>query len=147
MPTKVLDDERVKELVDAGHGVTAITRILKDEDGIDVSPSAICVWKKRQGVERQLPRHSALIPWVIREPHRRLFAAKMLRREAKRRLMEGQGQEMAQHLLAPLDRWKAKMAENDTVVHYEPETFEGFFYIERREGIDKDLIREPGSNE
>ena len=43
-----------------------------------------------------------------------------------------------------LDSWLEWLKTENAVVHYDPETKEGFFYIPRQAG-DKDLIHEPKS--
>jgi hypothetical protein len=35
------------------------------------------------------------------------------------------------------------MEEDGTVLHYDPDTEQGWFYVPKRDGIDTDLIRKP----
>ena len=44
---------------------------------------------------------------------------------------------------AQLDLFLRRLSELDAVVHYDPDTEEGFFRVPRRHGIDKGLVREP----
>jgi len=50
--------------------------------------------------------------------------------------------------LRPIDlqrvtSWRLSLADRDLVVHYDPDTQDGFHYVPRRIGIDWDVIREP----
>jgi len=106
---------------------------------IDITPSAIGNWRARLGLERRQQRSMELIPWQVEERHRYRHALAMLRAEARRRA----GAPLSAIQQGRLDNWLAFMAEEDAVVHYDPETEEGFFYVPRRKGVDKDLVREP----
>ncbi len=44
---------------------------------------------------------------------------------------------------AELDAWLLKLRETGHVVHYEADTDEGWFYVDRRPGVDLDIVREP----
>lgn len=80
------------------------------------------------------------IPWSpIRPEHRQKYLARMLRAAARR--ADGRGN--APVIEAQLDLFLKRLNELDAVVHYDPDTEEGFFRVPRRHGIDKGLIREP----
>lgn len=107
--------------------------------GIHLTASAVPMAKRRYGLNVK-EAYSDLLPWLVHEDHRSLYAAKMLRLEGRRR----RGEEMiGERQLRYLENWKAKLAEDGTVVHYEYDTDEGWFYVPRREGVDMDLIRDP----
>lgn len=108
------------------------------ERGIYLSPNTISMAKRRYGLSVRDP-YDDLLPWVVHLDHRSLYPAKMLRLEGRRR----RGQELDPDRLRYLDNWKHKMEQDGTVVHYEYDTEEGWFYVPRREGIDQDLIRDP----
>ena len=63
-----------------------------------------------------------------------------LRAEARRR----DGRPISPEEEVALENFKAMLFEQDLVVHYEPETEQGWWLVPRRHGIDFDLIREPG---
>jgi len=42
-----------------------------------------------------------------------------------------------------LNVWLSGLERDGVVVHYDPETPQGWSYVLPREGIDKDLIRQP----
>ena len=80
------------------------------------------------------------IPWSpIRPEHRQKYLARMLRAAARRD--DGRGN--APVIDAQLDLFVKRMRELDAVVHYDPDTEEGFFRVPRREGIDKGWVRDP----
>lgn len=108
------------------------------ERGIHLRPSTISMAKRRYGLDVREP-HADLIPWLVHEDHRGLYAAKMLRLEGRRR----RGDQLDADQLRYLENWKQKMADDGTVVHYEYDTDEGWFYVPRRDGVDQDLIRDP----
>jgi hypothetical protein len=62
----------------------------------------------------------------------------MLRAEARRRA----GKELTEADVNRLKNWMEMIKEEDAVVHYDPDTEEGFFYVPRQEG-DDDLIHRP----
>ena len=63
----------------------------------------------------------------------------MLRAEARRRA----GIELRDDETAQLNSWIDRLKEDGTVVHYDGDIDEGWFYVPRRPDIDMDLIREP----
>src|SRR5690606_17474538 len=107
--------------------------------GLEVSLSMFSQYRRRRALPRRLPRHTKLLPWRIRSEHLRRFDAVMLRAEAKVRA----GRTIPERERRKLERWKARLAEAGAVVHYDPDTEQGFFWVPRRPGIDLDLIREP----
>lgn len=114
--------------------------------------TTVAYWSKqreRRGFERRNVRDERLIPWKIEDDrHRYLEDPINLRREARRRAGEpiGKDPEYQAKALAELDNWIARLAEEDAVVHYDPDTEQGWFWLPRRPGVDLDLIREPGKN-
>jgi hypothetical protein len=106
---------------------------------IEITPSAIGNWRARLGLPRRQERDVDLIPWKVEERHGYKHALAMLRAEGRRRA----GQPISVHSVARLESWLKFLAEENAVVHYDPDTEEGFFYVPRRPGIDTDIIRVP----
>lgn len=106
---------------------------------IAITHSAIGNWRARYGLERRQERSLTLVPWKIEEQHRYKHALAMLRAEARRRA----GAPLSELQQKRLESWLAFLAEEDCVVHYDPETEDGFFYVPRRPGVDEDLVRVP----
>ena len=139
MPAPVLPQKKVEQLLRQGLGPSAIARILETEDFIKVTPESISMFRNRRGLQRSKARYTDLLPWTIQPAHRNLYVAKCLRLEGQRRA----GGEMSAAKTAELQRRLDKLADEDVVVHYDPDTEAGWFYVPRRHGIDEDLIRNP----
>lgn len=100
--------------------------------------SLLTDFRRRRGLDRRLTRDDDLIPWLLNPEHRWLYPVVMLRAEARRR----DGKELSADEAKRLATWKQMLAENDAVVHYDPDTEDGFHYVPRGAG-DHDLIHEP----
>jgi len=104
-----------------------------------LSPSAFSNFRVRKGLARRIAREPDLIPWEINLPHRWAYPLAMLRIEARRRggfeVRPGDGER--------LESWKIGMNDDGVVVHYDPDTEQGWWYVPRRPDIDHGLIHEP----
>lgn len=65
----------------------------------------------------------------------------MLRVEGRRRTHGDD--HLSERTLARLTTWRHRLAWHDLVVHYDPDTPDGFSYLPRRPGVDLDLYRHP----
>lgn len=143
MPVKTLPDGEVRRLLKAGRGPTEIVNALR-EQGIDVTPNAITMWARRHDIAPRTRRYDTLLPWTLNPRHKHLYAAKMLRLEGRRRA----GAVLLEPQMRQLETWRRRMDEaapGGVVVHYLPDSVDGFVYTPRRPGIDTDLIRVPGA--
>jgi hypothetical protein len=95
-------------------------------------------FRRRRGLDRRIVRDDELIPWFVKEEHRWAYPLAMLRAEARRRA----GKDLTETDQNRLKNWMEMIKEEDAVVHYDPDTEEGFFYVPRQEG-DDDLIHRP----
>lgn len=87
------------------------------------------------------PPRTDLIPWSVRPEHRWAYPLTMLRVEGRRR---AHGDDhLSERTLARLTTWRHRLAWHDLVVHYDPDTPDGFSYLPRRPGVDLDLYRDP----
>lgn len=111
----------------------------REKYDIEIGYGTISNWRAQLGLEKRQVRDPSLIPWALKPEHRVHHVLNMLRAEARRRA----GQDVAPDTLKKLDAWLAWLAEEDAVVHYDPETEQAFWYVPRRPGIDTDLIRKP----
>lgn len=147
----VLPHEKIKRLYRDGLTQQEIARrLIADGDVPDQNlrrlSQAVGMARLRMGLSAaHRERHDDLLPWVVREEHRGKYAAKMLRLEGQRRSGSAR---LAAQWERKLDAWLKKLEQDDTVVHYEPETEQGFWYVRRRydtagNKIDTDLIRDP----
>jgi hypothetical protein len=105
--------------------------------GIETSPAMWGNFRRRRGIDRRLTRDVNLIPWAIKPEHRWAYPVMMLRAEGRLR----EGKELPAPEASRLATWKQMLEEEDAVVHYDPDTEDGFHYIHRQPG--EDLIHPP----
>lgn len=106
---------------------------------IEIGYGTISNWRHQLGLERRAVRDPSLIPWTVNPEHRINHNLNMLRAEARRR----SGQEVAPNTLKKLEGWLNMLREEDAVVHYDPDTEQGWWLVRRRAGVDTDIIRQP----
>lgn len=99
--------------------------------------------RQRPGRDGQTAPGSELIPWEVRAQHRMSYVVALLRVEARRR---GGGVVRDSDSVRLVD-FAAELERTDQVVHYDPESDEGWQLVPRRHGIDHDLIREPTTDQ
>jgi len=95
--------------------------------------------RARRGWPRRNARDAELIPWAIKPEHHFGEPLWALRAEARLR----SGMEMRQGALDKLAAWKDRQFHDGLVIHYDPDTEQGWWLVPRREGVDMDMIREP----
>lgn len=105
---------------------------------IETVPSLWGNFRRRRGLARRITRDDELIPWFVLERHRWAYPLAMLRVEARRRA----GRAIREVDFARLAPWRQDLVERSLVVHYDPATEQGFFYVPARPD-DADLIRVP----
>ncbi|WP_256356162.1 hypothetical protein [Streptomyces sp. PKU-EA00015] len=106
--------------------------------GIETSIPMWAAFRRRKGLDRRNLRDDELLPWKVKDEHRHMYPAIMLRVEARRRA----DRDVSDRDLKRLTSWKQSLNEDQLVVHYDPDTEAGFFYVPR-EAQDDDLIRKP----
>jgi len=104
-----------------------------------LSASAFSNFRVRHGMARRIAREPNLIPWEVNHNHRWAYPLSMLRVEARRL----GGFKLRASDAERLTAWKLGLASDGVVVHYDPGTTQGFWYVKRRPGIDLGLIHEP----
>ena len=107
--------------------------------GIDITSAAVSMFRRRNGLDMMKEQHDIMSTWVVAAHHRGLYAAKMLRFEGRRR----RGDVLPEGIGPRLESWKNKLALDELVVFYTPDTPEGWHYVPRRQGVDLDLISDP----
>lgn len=110
------------------------------DSGYRVSRSTIGMAIARYGLESSRPRlrYEDLLPWHVAQQHLMAYDARMLRYEGRRRA----GLEVDSDTITRLEGWIRDLRSRDAVVHYDPDTAEGFYWVKRSEE-DDDLIRRP----
>ena len=137
--SQIVNESEVLRWLDEGRTDRWMCEEYERRYNVAVDP---CLWddyRRRKGLVRRGPQDDELIPWAIEPQHRWAYAVSMLRAEARKRA----GAPLPDHDASRLASWLDNLAEGDLVVHYEPATPEGFHYVERRPGVDTDLVREP----
>jgi len=138
MPAKLIPDQEVSALLDAGWSLVRISEWLRTEREISVSPEAISIWRRRRGMPRIRPASAVeVIPWKVLPQHRFKHALVMLRAEARVR----RGEKLPSGIGVQHANWKKRVTERNLVVEYRPETPEGFFYVPKHAG--EDVTRMP----
>ncbi len=136
---KIQSESEVIRWFEEGVTYEEMVERYRQKYNIETTPSMWGNFRRRRGLERRITRDDELIPWAVKIEHRHDYPILMLRKEARRR---------AGYALSPeddhaVDAWIAGMKEANAVLHYEPETKEGWFYVVPRANIDADLIRVP----
>jgi hypothetical protein len=135
---KIQNEQEVLRWFEEGRTYKWMVEEYRRKYAIDTVPSLWGNFRRRRGLDRRLTRDDDLIPWLLNPEHRWLYPVVMLRAEARRR----DGKELSADETKRLATWKQMLAENDAVVHYDPDTEDGFHYVPRGAG-DHDLIHEP----
>lgn len=136
--TKIVDTTEVRRWFEQGLTYREMTEIYRQKYNIETTPSMWGNFRRRWGLARRINRDDVLIPWMVSEEHRYHYAITMLRIEARLRA----GLSVPERRLRNLETWKDGLRDSGAVVHYDPDTEEGFFYVPRQAG-DGDLIHEP----
>lgn len=137
--SKIVDEGEVVRWYEEGRTYAWMVEEYARKYNLEVSPSMFSNFRARRGLQRRFARDDELIPWQVDRRHRWRYPLAMLRYEARRR----SGLEVPEARLRDLDAFLDHLAEDGLVIHYDPDTEEGFFYVAPREGIDTDIIRVP----
>ena len=136
--SKIVDEQEVLRWFEEGKPYNWMVDEYLRKYNIETVPSLWGNFRSRRGLPRRIARDDVLIPWAVNLEHRQLYPLAMLRLEGRRR----DNFELREADSSRLDSWLESLAANSAVVHYDPDTEQGFFYVPREEG-DSDLIREP----
>lgn len=137
--TLVQDEKELRKWFEEGRSYRWMADEYMMKYNLQVSPSMFGNIRRRWGYQRRAIRNDDLIPWAMKREH--MYHADLANLRSEARLREGYPLSEAQQIR--LDNWKAALANEGAVVHYDPDTEEGFWWVPRREGIDHDLIRQP----
>lgn len=136
--SKVQNHQELKRWIEEGRTYSWISEQYLTKYNIEFSVSGVSEYRRRHGLSRRQARDRDLIPWDVRPEHDNRYILAMLRTEASIR----EGFEPSQAYVRRLENWRERLEEGDLVVHYDPDTDEGFFLIPR-EPQDDDIIRHP----
>lgn len=138
-PSKVQNMAEAVRWLEEGRSYRWIVEEYRRKYQVETSVEMWSGLRRRRGIPTRIVRDETLIPWAVKPEHRHGHAVAMLRAEARRRA----GKQLTPGTEQMLDVWLAGLARDRQVVHYAPETSEGWWYVPPRDGIDVDLIRVP----
>lgn len=136
--SKIVNEQEVIRWFEEGRTYDWMSQQYLEKYNIETVPSLWGNFRRRRGLARRITRNDELIPWFVKEEHRWAYPLAMLRVEARRR----EGRELRETDRTRLDSWLLMLEEQKAVVHYDPDTEEGFFYVPRTKA-DQDIIRAP----
>lgn len=136
---KIVDEGEVFRWFEEGRTYRWMVEEYLRKYNIETVPGMWGNFRRRKGIARRSVRNDDLIPWYVKPEHRWAYPVMMLRLEGRVR----EGYPLSDENEGRHRTWRRQMEETGTVVHYDPDTEEGWFYVPRREGIDLDLIRKP----
>lgn len=135
---KIVDEGEVKKWFAEGKSYPWMVETYMSKYGIEIGESAFGNFRRAHGLSRRNVRDDNLIPWLVKPEHRHAWPLTMLRLLARRRA----GQELSIKRNHDLDVWLKGLERDNVVVHYDPDTPEGFHYVTRLKK-DDDVIRFP----
>ncbi|MGW5130896.1 hypothetical protein [Streptomyces sp. NPDC004135] len=136
--SKIVNEQEVIRWFEEGRTYQWMVEEYKRKYKIDTKPSMWGNFRKRRGLDARIIRDAELIPWKVNPEHQWKYPVAMLRLVAR----EKAGYSITEDEAARLASWKEMLAEEDAVVHYDPDTEDGFFYVRRQEG-DDEYIHQP----
>lgn len=136
--SKIVDRQEVLQWFEEGWTYREMRQEYIDKYNIVTSMAMWPEFRRREGLPRRINRDDSLIPWEMREEHRNRREVQMLRAEGRRRA----GMPLREKDQRDLPGWLDMLKREKRVVHYDPDTEQGFFLIPR-EKQDDDIIRRP----
>lgn len=137
--SKIVDEGEVIRWFEEGRTYQWMVDTYREKYNIETVPSLWGNFRRRRGLARRLARDDDMIPWEVKREHRWAWPINMLRQEVRRRA----GFELTPDMEERVDGWLRGVEQDGTVLHYDPDTEKGWFYVARRPDIDTDLIRVP----
>lgn len=136
--SKIVDEQEVIRWFKEGKTYQEMQDIYLEKYNIETVPSMWGNFRRRRGLARRITRNDDLIPWAVKSEHRWAYPVAMLRAEARRRA----GFDLGMDTRNRLNSWLRTLDDDKLVVHYDPDTEDGFFYVPRL-ASDDDIIRRP----
>lgn len=138
---KLQDPDEFRRWYQQGRPYKWIIEQYAKKYNIEIRTSTIGNWRTQLGItERRRTRHTDLVPWEILPEHRYHRFLTWLRQESTRR----GGGKLKPDQERRLDWFLDELKELNAVIHYDPETEDGFHLV-GREAQDTDIIRKPRS--
>ena len=137
-PRILPNDDTLKAMWESGMTQEQIAQAIAERTHYAVSRSAVSVALSRAGLTKRV-RYTSTLPWKLKQEHSDSYDAYMLRLAGR---IE-QGKPLSDDEQRRFDSWTRRLAEAGCVVHYEPRSKQGFWWVPRREGVDTGYIRRP----
>jgi len=136
---KIVDHSEVDRWIEEGRTFRWMAEEYLHKYALEVVPTMFSNYRARRGFPRRLTWNDELIPWEIKVEHRWGKPVWALRTEAKLR----GGVRVPEDSAERLRKYKDQMDEDGVVIHYDPDTEQGWWLLPRRPGVDLDMIRVP----
>ncbi len=138
--SKIVDEQEVLRWFAEGKTYQEMCELYRTKYNIETVPSLWGNFRRRRGLEPRIARDVELIPWEhIKDEHRYAYPLAMLRLAAR----EHAGLPIPEVNQTRYRNWRRMLADNNFVVHYDPNTVDGWFYDERRPEDGDGIIRRP----
>lgn len=140
-----IDTETLTKYIDKGLTYEQMAEEWFKTHGTRRQPVSFAAAAARRGLKgpRARPRYENEIPWRLRAAHGTAFEARMLRLLGRRNA----GVEMSGEDNKRLDSFLRKLDNMSAVVHYDPETDRGFFFVAREPQDGDGYVRRPPSED
>lgn len=135
----VQDEQEAVRMMEDGSGPTDMVRFYKSKYDLETSVSMWNNFRRRHGIDGQLVWDPEVIPWKVEDEHSHKYEAIRLRQYARRKA----GKSFYEKVPGELDAFVRGLEKDDAVVHYDPDTDDGFHIVPRRPGIDTGIVRVP----
>lgn len=129
-----LDYSEAEQMLRAG----ATQQEVADRFGVSQSAVSVAISRGRIKFDTGFTKR---LPWVVKKEHHNLAIPRMLRLAIRVQA----GDDMDPRLAEQARGFIRNLESLDAVVHYDPEVAPYFFRVQRRHGIDRGLVREPGT--
>ena len=136
--SKIVNESEVIHWFEEGKTYAWMVEEYRRKYNIETVPSMWGNFRRRRGLDRRITRNDDLIPWAVAPQHRWAYSVQMLRSEGRRR----EGKTLREIERIRLEAWLRGLETDNVVIHYDPDTEEGFFRIPRTKA-DDDIIRRP----
>ena len=136
--SKIVNENEVIRWMEEGKTYQWIVEEYRRKYNVETTLSMWGNFRRRRGLDRRITRDDDLIPWFVKKEHRWTYPIMQLRAEARRRA----GHELDPDVAHKVDVWISNLKADGLVVHYDPDSEEGFQYVPARKK-DTDLIRVP----
>jgi hypothetical protein len=136
--SKIVNEEEVKQWIREGRTFPWMVETYRTKYNLEVSAGMFSNRRRQWGMAPKQLQNDELLPWRLNKEHTHEYPALMLRFEARRRA----GKPLREQDRRAVERWVKFLADNDKVVHYDPESEDGFSLVPR-EADDTDIVRMP----